>query len=363
MKEKFLLIFVIFCSISCEPTQDFKGEYIPEKKYVFSLLEAQKSQNQKVIAFLNQIIEEGSPAHLYYLRAKYLYESRQYKKANIDIQRSIKSSPRDFDYLLLAGQIALNLENYTTALNYFNLIKSNQKNHSQIFFLLAEVSLKLSNYKLAIYYLNQIRKNDLSQKDLLYHTLLSNLCLTIQIPKINLIKSLDAQSIQDNRLQRIYFEYAMDYTSKYEYQNQLLKVINDFPNDPHLLRFWARFLSKINQFKMAELNYLKVLNLFEQNDNLFLEIGKFYMFHRNYSVALIYLNKIKPDLEYFIDVPFLKSKCYLYLGDNLHSKSMMDSVKLFLKNDNRFYQLKTKHFGISVDSNLVVKDSLLTIRP
>jgi len=228
---------------------------------------------------------------------------------------------------------------------------------------LAEVSLKLNNYKLANYYLNQIRKNDLSLKDQFYYTILSNLSLVIQIPKVNLINSLDAKSIQDTRLQRIYFENALDYTSKYLYQNQLLKVINEYPNDPHLLRFWARFLSKINQFKMAELNYQKALNLFEQNDNLYLEIGKFYMLQRNYPSALIYLNKIKPDLQSFIDVPFLKSKCYLYLGDNLHYKSMMDSVKLFLKNDNRFYQLKTKHFGISVDSNLVAKDSLLTIRP
>jgi hypothetical protein len=114
---------------------------------------------------------------------------------------------------------------------------------------------------------------------------------------------------------------------------------------------------------MAELNYQKALTLFDRNDNINLEIGKFYMVHRNYSTALFYLTKIKPDLEFFIDVPFLKSKCYLYLGDNLHFISIMDSVKLFLKNDNRFYQLKTKHFGISMDSNLVVKDSLLTIRP
>ena len=155
----------------------------------------------------------------------------------------------------------------------------------------------------------------------------------------------------------------MDYTSKYLYQNQLLKLINQYPNDPHLLRCWARFLSKINQFKKAELAYQKVANLFEHNDSLYLEIGKFYMFHRNYSTALIYLNKIKPDLEFFIDVPFLKSKCYLYLGDKIRYKSMMDSAKLVLKNDRRLYQLKMKYFGISMDTNLVAKDSLLTIKP
>jgi Tfp pilus assembly protein PilF len=155
----------------------------------------------------------------------------------------------------------------------------------------------------------------------------------------------------------------MDYTSKYLYQNQLLKLINQYPNDPHLLRCWARFLSKINQIKLAELTYQKVTNLFDQNDNLNLEIAKFYMNHRNYSTAMLYLNKIKPDLEVFIDVPFLKSKCYLYLGDEIRYKSMMDSAQLILKNDQRFYQMKMKHFGISVDTNLVAKDSLLTIKP
>jgi hypothetical protein len=78
---------------------------------------------------------------------------------------------------------------------------------------------------------------------------------------------------------------------------------------------------------------------------------------------MLYLNKIKPDLEVFIDVPFLKSKCYLYLGDEIRYKSMMDSAQLILKNDQRFYQMKMKHFGISVDTNLVAKDTLLTIKP
>jgi tetratricopeptide (TPR) repeat protein len=124
MKEKFLLFFVISCTISCETTQDFKGEIIPDQKYIYSLLNLERGQNQKVISYLNQMIEDGSSPHVYYLRAKYLFESRQYKKANVDIQQALKSSPRDFEYVLLAGQIALNLENYTSALNYFNLINN-----------------------------------------------------------------------------------------------------------------------------------------------------------------------------------------------------------------------------------------------
>jgi tetratricopeptide (TPR) repeat protein len=114
---------------------------------------------------------------------------------------------------------------------------------------------------------------------------------------------------------------------------------------------------------MAELAYQKVFNLFEHNDNLYLEIGSFYMHNRNYTSALFYFDKIKPDLESFTDVPFLKSTCYLNLGDKIRYKSMMDSVQLVLKNDQRFYQLKMKFFGISMDTNLVAKDSLLTIKP
>lgn len=363
MKEKFLLFCVIFCFISCEPPQDFKGEIIPDQKYISDLLNTKKVQNQKVILYLNQLIKDGSSSHLYYLRAKYLYESRQYKKANEDIQHSLKSSPRDVEYLLLAGQIAFNLENYNIASNYFNLIKSNNKNQSSLIFLLAEVSIKLNKYALANYYLNQIKIKDLSIQDHLYYSVLRNLCLTNKTQNPIVINSLDQKIIQDVRLQRFFLENALNHTSKYLYQNQLLKLINEYPNDPHLLRFWARFLSQINQFKLAELTYQKVANLFEQNDNLNLEIGRFFMFHRNYRKALFYFNKIKSDLAFFIDVPFLKSKCYLYLGDKIRYKSTMDSVQILFKNDVRFYQFKIKYFGISMDSNLVVRDSLLTIRP
>jgi len=363
MKEKFLLFFVISCTISCESTQDFKGEVIPDQKYIYSLLNSERGQNQKVISYLNQMIEDGSSPHMYYLRANYLFESRQYKKANADIQQALKSSPRDFEYILLAGQIALNLENYTRALNYFNLIKSNENKHALILFLLTEVSIKLNKVALASYYLNQIRINELPRTDQVYYSVLRNLCAVNKIANPYLIKGLDQNSIQDIRLQRYYFENSMDYTSKYLYQNQLLKLINQYPNDPHLFRCWARFLSKINQFKKAELAYQKVANLFEHNDFLYLEIARFYMNHRSYSTALLHLNKIKPDLEVFIDVPFLKSKCYLYMGDKIRYKSMMDSAQMVLKNDVRFYQLKIKYFGISVDTNLVAKDSLLTINP
>jgi len=363
MKEKFLLFFVISCTISCETTQDFKGEIIPDQKYIYSLLNSERGQNQKVISYLNQMIEDGSSPHVYYLRAKYLFESRQYKKANVDIQQALKSSPRDFEYVLLAGQIALNLENYIPALNYLNLIKSNEKKQVLILFLLAEVSIKLNKVTLATYYLNQIRINELARTDQVYYSVLRNLCAVNKIANPYLINGFDQKSIQDIRLQRYYFENAMDYTSKYLYQNQLLQLINQYPNDSHLLRCWARFLSKINQFKKAELTYQKVANLFESNDFLFLEIGKFYMDHRNYELALLYFNKIKPDLEFFIDVPFLKSKCYLYLGDKIRYKSIMDSAQMVLKNDGRFYQLKMKYFGISVDTNIVAKDSLMTIKP
>ena len=363
MKKKFLLIFVIFCIISCETTQDFKGEIIPDQKYIYSLLSSEKGQNQKVISYLNQMIEDGSSSHVYYLRAKYLFESRQYIKANADIQQSLKSSPRDFEYILLAGQIALNLENYTRALNYFNLIKSNENKQTLVLFLLAEVSIKLNNYTSATYYLNQIRINELPRTDQIYFSILKNSCAVNRISNPTLINEIGQKNIQNIRLQRFYFENAMDYTSKYLYQNQLLQLINQYPYDPHLLRCWARFLNKINQFKIAELTYQKVANLFEHNDSLYLEIGKFYMDHRNYELALLYFNKIKPDLEFFIDVSFLKSKCYLYLGDKIRYKLMMDSAQLVLKNDGRFYQLKMKYFGISMDTNLVAKDSLMTIKP
>jgi tetratricopeptide (TPR) repeat protein len=359
MRGEYILFFVIFSFISCEPTQDFKGEIIPEQKLISALLSSEKDQNQKSISYLNQLIEEGSPIHWYYLRAQYLFESRQYKKANIDIQHALKFSPSESDYLFLAGQIALNLENYKVALHYLNLIKGDKIKHFPVLFLLAEVSVKLNQFSLATYYLNQIKINDLSSIDRLYYTVLRYLSSINKLP--NLLNSLDQKSMQDVRIQRFYFENANGINSKFLYQNQLLEFINKYPNDPHLLRFWARFLSQIKQFKMAEIAYLKVVKLFEPNEALYFEIGSFYMRNRNYIQALLYFDKIKSDLESFTDVPFLKSKCYLYLGDRNRYQLTMDSVQTIFKNDVRFYQLKRKYFGISMDSNLVAKDSLLTM--
>jgi len=363
MKEKYILLSIIFSLISCETTQDFKGEIIPDQKYISKLLNADKGQNKKVVSYLSQIIEDGSSSHLYYLRAKYLVESRQYKKANVDIQISLKSSPNDVDYLLLAGQIALNLEQYTSASNYFNLIKSTVKNQSFILFLLTEVSIKLNEYSLANYYLNQVNVNHLSNNDQLYYSILRSICSNRQISSQLIWNKLDANNLNDVRLQRFFLENGLTYTSKYLYQEQLLQFLNEYPNDPHLVRFWARFLNQINQFQMAELAYKKAIDLFEPTDYLYLEIGSFYMKHRNYTLALFYLNQIKPDIKSFSEVPFLKSKCYLYLGEKIRYKSMMDSIKLIFKNDQRFYQLKMKYFGNLLDSNLTVSDSLLTIKP
>ena len=359
MREKCLLFIVIFSFISCEPTQDFKGEIIPEQKYISALLTSQKGQNQKAISYLNQLVEEGSPVHWYYLRAQYLFESRQYKKANIDIQHALKSSPSEGDYLFLAGQIALNLENYEVALHYFNLIKENEKKHASVLFLLAEVCVKLNQFSMATHYLNQIKINDLSANDRFYYTVLRYLSSINKIPYD--LNSFDQKSMQDVRIQRFYFENAIGISSKFLYQNQLLEFIKENPNDPHLLRFWARFLSQIKQFKMAEIAYLKVVKLFEPNDALYLEIGSFYMHHRNYNQSILYFDKIKSNVESFTEVPFLKSKCYLYLGDRNRYQSLMDSVQNIFKNDVKFYQLKRKYFGISMDSSLVAKDSLLTM--
>jgi predicted Zn-dependent protease len=363
MKEIFLLFFIFLFLSSCEPTQDFKGEIIPESKTILSLLNSEKSQTQKAISYLNQVIEEGSSSHLYYLRAKFLYDARQYKKANRDILKALKYSPRDLDYLLLAGQIAFDLENYTIATAYFNLIKPNVGKQSLILFFLADVAIKVNDLTLANFYLNQIPQKELNQKDQIYYSTLKNLCVLKKVPSTLFVKNMDQHIMNDVRLQRIYFEYALNFTSKFLYQNQLLKLMNENPNDPHLLRFWARFLNQINQVKMAELIYQKVAGIFDHNDYLHVEIGNFYMSHRNYRQAILYFNRIKPDLTSFADVPFLKSKCYLYLGDRNTYQSTLDSAHLLLKNDARFYQLKMKHFGILKDSSLSVKDSLLTIEP
>lgn len=359
MKDILILFFSFILLSSCKSAQEDKGEIIPNQSDILSLLNSSNTKSQMVIAYLDPLIEETPSPHLFYLRALSLYQAHQYKEANVDIQKSLRASSRDLDYLLLAGQISIGLENYTIAYNYFNLIKSTHKNLPTVLFSLAELSLKLNNYAFATYYLNQIKLNDLSKKDQLYYTFLN-------ISSINgssKFKIADIPSyLNDRRLQIIYFEMGIDQLPNLIYQKQLLASMNQYPHDPQLLRCWARFLNKVGQIKMAEKVYQQVLNRFENNERLFLEIGQFYMKHRNYTSALLYLNKVKPDFNYFIEVPFLRSICYLYLGDKIHSISIIDSAKLVFKSDGRFYQLKKKYLGFSVDSSLQTKDSLLTVK-
>lgn len=354
-----LFLLALFC-FSCEPEIKLSGEIIPNKKDILSLLNDDKVKNQQVISYLNGVINNTKSPHLHYLQALYYYNSQQYKKANINIQQSLQSSQSDVDYLFLAGSIAFDLENYSLANNYFKRIKTNNVTKPSLYFAMAEVSLKLNNYKLAIYYLGKIKLNDLSTKDQFYYLVLKNSNVSF-LNDFKLIFESDPRYLNDFRLHRLYLGKNFDYMSKVIYQKQLLSLINQHPNDPHLLRFWARFLSKMGQKKMAELTYQKVFNLFEHNEPLNLEISKFYILNHNFNSALLYLNDIKFGLDGDMEVPILKSYCYLKLGNKNRSKLLLDSAQTVFNGDYRFYQIKKKYFRISLDSSLWNKDSLSTI--
>ncbi|CAM4258230.1 tetratricopeptide repeat protein [Aquirufa beregesia] len=341
--------------MSCETNQDSKGEKIPPAS---AFLKGEDPQ--RVIQFVSAIIEDKPSSTLYYVRSKAYFAQRKYLLASEDIQRALQIESGDLDFLFLSAQTHYHLEEYTEALKDAKSLEEAGFSAPGLWILLAEIYAQNGQTKLANYYLAKSLKVGLSPKDRAYVYTLRNLSVGDTLSWMKAVRDSSGIYLSDTPLARLYFQHQGDRVPMLDYQAQLFAARKKFPNDPHLLRFWARFLAKIRQVPRAEKVYASVLASFSSNPSLFAELGNFYFKNRDYYKAVAFFDKIPSDSPYSPEALFTKSICWLYLGERVKSLALLDSAQQLYPSDARFKSLKYRLMNRNLDSAHVQNDSLAT---
>ncbi|RXK52311.1 tetratricopeptide repeat protein [Aquirufa rosea] len=344
--------------MSCETNQDSKGEKIPPASAF------KKGEDpQRVIQYLSAILEDKPSSTLFYLRSKAYFSQRKYLLAAEDIQRALQIESGDLDFLFLSAKIHYHLEEYDEALNEAKSLEEAGFSSPGLWILLAEIYAHRGQVKIANYYLAKSLKVGLSPEDKAYVYTLRNLSVGDTLTWLRNVRDSSRVYLADNPLARIYFQLQADRMPIMNYQYQLLAARKKYPNDPHLLRFWARFLARIRQTPRAENVYARVLSSFSSNPALFLEVGTFYFKSRDYYKAIAFLDKVPPNTPWAAEALFYKSICYLYIGERMKSLALLDSAQGLYPQDKRFKSLKFRFMNRSLDSTQAQQDSLSAKSP
>ena len=352
------LLGLSFFLLSCETNQDSKGEKIPPSS---AFLKGEDPQ--RVIQYVSAIIEDKPSSSLYYIRSKAYFTQRKYLKAYEDIQRALQIESGDLDFLFLSAQLHYHLEEYTDALKDAKSLEEAGFSAPGLWILLAEIYAQQKQTKMANYYLAKSLKVGLSPKDRAYVYTLRNLSVGDTLSWMKSVRDSSNIYLSETPLARLYFQHQGVRVPLMIYQAQLLAARKKFPNDPHLLRFWARFLAQIRQVPRAEKVYASVLASFSNNISLFAELGNFYFKNRDYYKAIAFYDKVPNHNSFSSEAMFTKSICWLYLGERLKSIELLDSAQRIYPTDARFKSLRYRLMNRNTDSTRTQSDSLYSETP
>jgi len=233
IKQFFLFIGCLFLLLSCDQTQDTKGETIP------ALQEFSKIQNPAVtVSYLTKLLENQDGANLYYLRSKAYYELRAYQKAEEDIEQALNKVPGDIDFLILSAKIKSKLGLLDEAIEDAKLVESSGLASANLYLLLAELHFKLHEKRLALSYINKTQKAGIPQAEKVYFQFLAR---QVRSDSLGALESIAWKSIGHPDLAHAYFSFQIGRLSNIQYQKYILGELKKYPLDPFLMMSWGDF--------------------------------------------------------------------------------------------------------------------------
>lgn len=350
MKKTVLFFLVVSILFSCETTPEKKGDLIPPSKIIQNPI-----NSLKTLKYLTGLLEENESSNLYYLRAKTYLELHEYLKADLDINKAIKGNSEDQDYLYLKALISFHLERFDESLEYAKLISNSDFDPVALNELLTQIYLSKNDLRNANYFLAKLDGINGGFKDSLSNVVIHRLVKAENFPLGMDLDKIPKIQQQDPIVIRAYFTHFQPNRSNFAYQDKLLTCLKLYPSDPHLMRFWARFLTSLKQVNRAEKVYLQVEKLFLTHSLIDYEIGDFYFKARNYPKALTYFSQISAKESNYPKSLAMRSVCMLYAGKKMESYALMDSVKKFYAADIDAQQLMHKYgqYGVKEVSSPV----------
>jgi tetratricopeptide (TPR) repeat protein len=254
-----ILILVSLFFWSCQSSPDSKGENIPSKQAI-----SMGQQAEKNIQFLTLQIEDQPSANLYFLRAKNYASLHAYGLADQDLEKALRDNPGEPTFLALSSIIKQKVEDYATSIDRAKLVEITDLNSARNNLLLVQNYFATKQMSLGRIYLKKIDADLLPASD--------KPILKAVSDSARLYTLLNGKPSDDSPLVYLYYEYALKRLSTLRYQELILASLKKYPMDPLFMRFWARFLVKMEKYSQAASVYKQVLKVYPRTKSLAAEL-------------------------------------------------------------------------------------------
>ncbi len=339
----------LFFLISCDQTQDSRGETIP------ALLEFSKPVNPAVrVAYLSNLLQNQDGANLYFLRSKAYFDLRAYHAAEEDIENALKKVPTDVDFLLLSAKIKCQLGLAEQALEDAKLVESSGLASASLYMLLADLYAQQHQKRLARSYLMKTQKAGIPKSDKFFYQYLLR---QVRSDSIGALESIALKNIDHPTLSHAFFSYRIGRLENLSYQKHLLSELKKYPSDPFLMMSWGDFLVHLNQIERAEKVYNQVITWLPRNPHIRFRMARFYFERKKYELADKQLDAMEGVNFLKRDILYLRAFIRLNVGQRDKSIALLDSARKLYGSDVRINSLYDRILGKRVDSTQVKADS------
>jgi tetratricopeptide (TPR) repeat protein len=192
-----------------------------------------------------------------------------YGLADQDIEKALRDNPGEPAYLSLSAIIKQKVEDYATSIDRAKLVEITNLNSARNNLLLVQNYFATKQMSLGRYYLKKIDATLLPSSD---KTLLKAVKDYSVSDSARLYTLMDTKPADESPLVYIYYEQALQEESSLRYQQLILASLKKYPMDPYFMRYWARFLVKMEKYAQAASVYKQVLKVYPRTKSLAAEL-------------------------------------------------------------------------------------------
>lgn len=259
-----ILILVSLFLWSCQSSPDSKGENIPTKQAI-----SLGQQAEKNIQFLTLQLDDQPSANLYFLRAKNYAALHAYGLADQDLEKALRVNPGEPTYLALSAIIKQKVEDYATSIERAKLVEITDLNSARNNLLLVQNYFATKQMSLGRFYLKKIDASLLPVFDKPILKAVKDYSIT---DSARLYTLMDEKPSDESPLVYLYYDYALERLPSLRYQELILASLKKYPLDPLFMRYWARFLVKMEKYAQAASVYKQVLQVYPRTKSLAAEL-------------------------------------------------------------------------------------------
>jgi len=282
---------------------------------------ASPEQDTTYVGKLNQFIEKNPRVDsLYYLRAQYWFEQKNFPQALTDIRKAIELAPDKLKNYLLLADIYLASGNISNARN--TLLKASEldKNNVEPLLKLAELALFEKDYKTVEMYCKAVLDKDkLNGKA----EFIWGYSLLEQKDTINGIKHIKKATLNDpENYEAFEFLGVVLFKRKDPTAGEYFRTAVQLrPTSIEALYNYGLWLQEHQRFDEAIKRYEAILVLDPQNKYAWYNIGYINLVYlKNYSKAAEMFTKVLAIDTSYTDALYNRGLSYEMMGDKLHAR-------------------------------------------